>query len=368
MFGNPFAGTVALNGFAVLDVSDFQQRRPDAGYRVMSFLTWDDGSIGAQNALPVTIAGKPYIVMADEAGGGAFGSCAGEVSQRIPAPHRHHRPGPPHDAAEIRLGVAETANCAAMATAPITSNRTTFPDGGVVDTPGPGFFAHSCHYCRVDDVDDARILACNCFAAGLRFWDIHDIANIKEMAYFKAPAQGTKVLPGSQYANSNTTPDFFRYYDWHTSQPSFPKDRGLDAGEGDVWTTAQDNGFMGDPPVLHGHRLASQRLGRDREDDLVHCHGRWRGEDRWSGLGSPGSERRVRHQRGRLHGQHGRHLPRDRDQHRRPHQERRCDGHRHHPGLVRQRRLQLGFRILRRPVPLSACRVAALASEDLPLP
>ncbi len=241
MFGA--GGTAAGNGMAVLDVSDFQQRRPDAGYRVVGRLTWDDGSIGAQNALPVTIAGKPYIVMADEAGGGIFGSCAqGKSANGFPRLIDISDPAHPRTAAEIRLGVAETANCTAMSTAPITSTRTTLADGGVVDNVGPFFFAHSCHYCRVDDVDDARIMACNCFAAGLRFWDIHDIANIKEMAYFKAPAQGTKVIPGSQYANTNTTPGFVRNYDWHTSQPSFPKDRGADAG--DIWTTAQDNGFM----------------------------------------------------------------------------------------------------------------------------
>jgi uncharacterized protein (TIGR03382 family) len=62
------------------------------------------------------------------------------------------------------------------------------------------------------------------------------------MAYFKPPAQGTKVIPGSQYANTNTTPGFVRYYDWATSKPSFPKDRGMTSG--DVWTTSQDNGFM----------------------------------------------------------------------------------------------------------------------------
>jgi uncharacterized protein (TIGR03382 family) len=112
-------------------------------------------------------------------------------------------------------------------------------DGGV--NWQPFFFAHSCHYCNVDDVDDARILACNCFASGLRFWDIHDPANIKEMAYFKPPAQGTKILPGSQYANTSLY-GFARSYDWATSKPSFPKDRGMDAG--DVWTTSQDNGFM----------------------------------------------------------------------------------------------------------------------------
>jgi uncharacterized protein (TIGR03382 family) len=61
------------------------------------------------------------------------------------------------------------------------------------------------------------------------------------MAYYKPPAQGTKALPGSQYANSSAA-TFVRMYDWATSKPSFPKDRGADAG--DVWTTSQDNGFM----------------------------------------------------------------------------------------------------------------------------
>jgi uncharacterized protein (TIGR03382 family) len=140
--------------------------------------------------------------------------------------------------AKVQLGVADPANCAYIATAPITSAR--LADGGV--NIAPGGFGHSCHYCNVDDVDDARILACNCFASGLRFWDIHDITNIKEMAYYKPPAQGTKILPGSQYANRQTPYGFVRSYDWATSKPSFPKDRGADAG--DVWTTSQDNGFM----------------------------------------------------------------------------------------------------------------------------
>ena len=240
MFG--VGGTAAGNGFAVLDVSDFQQRRPDAGYRVVSQITWDDGSIGAQNALPITIAGKPYIVMADEGGGGAAGCASGKSANGFPRLIDVSDPAHPTVAAKIQLGVADPANCADISTAPITSTRTTLADGGVQDNVGPFFFAHSCHYCQVDDADDAKILACNCFAAGLRFFDIHDITNIKEMAYFKPPAQGTKIIPGSQYANTNTTPGFVRYYDWATSKPSFPKDRGMTTG--DVWTTAQDNGFM----------------------------------------------------------------------------------------------------------------------------
>ena len=88
--------TAAQNGFAVLDVSDFQQRRPDAGYRVVGRLTWDHGSIGAQNALPVTIAGKPYIVMADEAGGAIFGFCMQEDQDGFRALNPHLHPATPH--------------------------------------------------------------------------------------------------------------------------------------------------------------------------------------------------------------------------------------------------------------------------------
>ena len=213
---------------------------------MVSQITWDDGSVGAQNALPVTIAGKPYVVMADEGGGGAGvnnANCnAGKSANGFPRLIDISDPANPVVKTKIQLGVADPANCTAIATAPITGTRATLADGGILDTIGPGFFAHSCHYCNVDDVDDAKILACNCFAAGLRFFDIHDPDNVKEMAYFKPPAKGTAVLPGSQNANRQTIPGFFRYYDWATSKPSFPKDRGMDSG--DVWTTAQDNGFM----------------------------------------------------------------------------------------------------------------------------
>jgi uncharacterized protein (TIGR03382 family) len=235
MFGVP-----ANNGFAILDVSDFQQRRANPMYRVVGQTIWDDGSFGAQNALEVTIAGKLYVLVTDEGGGGAGVCAAGKSANGFPRLIDISDPAHPVVAAKIELGVADPANCTAISTAPITSTR--LADGGV--TTQPGVFAHSCHYCNVDNVDDARIAACNCFAAGLRFFDIHDVTNIKEMAYFKPPAQGTKALPGSQYANSSTPPTFVRSYDWATSKPSFPKDRGLDAGQGDVWTTAQDNGFM----------------------------------------------------------------------------------------------------------------------------
>ena len=90
-------------------------------------------------------------------------------------------------------------------------------------------------------LDNATIAACNCFAAGLRFFDISNVSSVKEIAYFKPPAQGTKVLPGSQYAAA-VPATFVRNFDMSASKPSFPKDRA--ATTGDIWTTSHDNGFM----------------------------------------------------------------------------------------------------------------------------
>jgi hypothetical protein len=242
------------NGFAVLDVSDFQQRRPNPQYRVISQLTWNDGSVGAQNALPITINGNPFVLVTDEAGigfEGAAACAAGFAANGFPRLIDISDPTNPQVVAKIMLDVADPANCVHMTAAPVVGTQTVLSDGGVVETTSPYFFGHSCHYCNVDDVDNAKIAACNCFASGLRFFDIHAVqpasagdstSTVKEMAYFKPPAQGAKVLPGSQYSNTNTPASYVRQYDWATSKVSFPKDR--NATSGDVWTTSQDNGFM----------------------------------------------------------------------------------------------------------------------------
>jgi hypothetical protein len=229
------------NGFAVLDVSDFQQRRANPQFRVISQLLWNDGSFGAQNALPITIAGKPYILFSDEAGEGFLGAanCTPGVSANgFPRLIDISDPTKPVVVSKIQIDVADPANCAHMATAPVVATQ--LADGGV--STSPFFFGHSCHYCNVDNVDDAKIAGCNCFASGLRFFDIHDPTNPKEMAYYKPPAQGAKALPASWYANFNSPATYVRQFDWATSKVSFPKDRNDTSG--DVWTTSQDNGFM----------------------------------------------------------------------------------------------------------------------------
>jgi hypothetical protein len=228
MFGT--GATAGQNGLLILDVSDFQGRKgATAAYRVISQLTWDDGSVGAQNALPITIKGKPYILFSDEGDNGATACSQGKAGSGFPRLVDISDQSKPVTVAKIQLDIHDPANCTTAINTPVSSPTSS------------GFFGFSCHYCNVDDADNATIAACNCFAAGLRFFDISNINAIREIAYLKPPAQGAKAMPGSQYANS-TPAGFVRNFDWATSKPSFPKDRGMTSG--DLWTTSQDNGFM----------------------------------------------------------------------------------------------------------------------------
>ncbi len=223
------------NGLVIMDVSDFQSRKANPAYRLISQLRWDDGSVGAQNSLPITIKGKPYILFTDESGGPLAGCSQGKSAAGFPRLIDISDPKNPVTASKLILDIHDPANCTVAATTPVTNATVT--NGNTSSAP----FGFSCHYCNVDDVDNAKIAACNCFAAGLRIFDISNATAPKEVAYLKPSAQGTKALPGSQYANS-AAPTFVRNFDWATSKPSFPKDRGMTSG--DLWTTTQDNGFM----------------------------------------------------------------------------------------------------------------------------
>ena len=221
--GDPAIG----NGLVIMDVSDFQQRKANPAYRVISQVTWDDGSVGAQNALFITIKNKPFILFTDESGGPLSGCAKGKSAAGFPRLIDISDPAKPKTVSKIQLDIHDPANCTTAASTPITTPGTSSP------------FGFSCHYCNVDDQDNAKIAACSCFASGWRFFDISDPAFPREIGYYKPPAQGTKPLAGSQYAGRAT---ITRNFDWATSKPSFPKDRGMTSG--DIWITSQDNGFM----------------------------------------------------------------------------------------------------------------------------
>ncbi len=229
------ANAANTNGLIVLDVSDVQNRVANPQIRVIGSVTWDDGSIVSQNALPVTIAGKRYILFTDELGQTGFAATCPTgpylYAYGVPRLIDISDPANPTVVSKFDMEVSDFTNCATTITTQGTAS-------------GAPSFGASCHYCNVDNVDDAKIAACNCFTAGLRLFDISDPTNPREVGYYKPPAQGTKVLPGSQYANGQPA-TYSRPVDWASSKPSFPKDRGDTSG--DLWTTTQDNGFQ----VIH---------------------------------------------------------------------------------------------------------------------
>ncbi len=109
-------------GLQILDLSEVQARKPLPQVREISRLTWDTMSI-PQNAVPITIDGKPFVMEVDEFSvdepGSEFPGAERPVRRRR-APDRHLR----RDKAAPGVG-----RCGSRSTSPRTarSSRTTRP-------------------------------------------------------------------------------------------------------------------------------------------------------------------------------------------------------------------------------------------------
>src|SRR5262249_7941638 len=62
-------GQADNNRFLILDVTEVQQRKANPNIKVVSVAVWGDGS-GAQHTILIRIAGKQYVIQADEGGSG----------------------------------------------------------------------------------------------------------------------------------------------------------------------------------------------------------------------------------------------------------------------------------------------------------
>ncbi len=219
-------------GLVVLDTSDIAAHKPSPKVKVASTLFWKDGG-QSQYALPVTIAGKSYLVFSQELGSGGSGAASRSAacSQHLPpfgypkiidiSDDRH-----PKEVAKLMLQASDPNNC------PMTMGEATNPA-----------FVYDSHYCNVDDPKDARLLVCSFFEAGLRAFDIRDPFHPREVAYYKPPAQGTRDLPGSnlQKFTSSGGVTLNRTADWVASDVRILKRKN---GSVEVWFTSHDNGFQ----------------------------------------------------------------------------------------------------------------------------
>jgi hypothetical protein len=116
-----------------------------------------------------------------------------------------------------------------------------FSQGVVNDIVGLNIFTYGSHYCSVDNKTNTTTLACGYFNSGIRVFDIRNPEQPKEIAYFNPRsvinAGGPMpASPGSNHVSVNQ---------WRAGGPDWCSAQvHLNASEGTLWTTCQDNGLL----------------------------------------------------------------------------------------------------------------------------
>ncbi|HEY4040163.1 MAG TPA: hypothetical protein VGM15_15190, partial [Burkholderiaceae bacterium] len=220
-----------VDGVLILDVSEVQARVPNPQIREVSHLFWRDGA-QSQMYIAIKIKGERYLVGTDEVGAGGGNNTpnvqaacnAGlplfPMARIIDIRDEAH----PRVASRLLLETHDPANCAAV----------------LPDIVGLSSFTYGSHYCSVDNKRDATTLACAYFNSGLRVFDIRNPRRPREIAYFNPPGVTTPSY-GSQHFNSTVSTSSNTHAgnpDWCSAQLR------LDAREGTLETTCQDNGFL----------------------------------------------------------------------------------------------------------------------------
>jgi hypothetical protein len=216
----------ATNGFMIYDLSDIQDRKPNAQAHLISTFFFKDGSV-AQHTIPVRIHGKPYVIHVDEGGSGGISSPAQEAAAcaagfpPFPMPRIVDVSDPknPTLVSRVMLETHNPANCSQV----------------LPDLTGLSIFTYGSHYCSVDNKHNATTLACGFFNSGIRVFDIRDPRRPREIAYYN-PAGATTVSPGSNHTIANNF--VAGGPDWCSAQVH------LDAKRGTLWSTCQDNGLL----------------------------------------------------------------------------------------------------------------------------
>jgi hypothetical protein len=218
----------ANNGLLVYDLTQVQARMANPQVKLIGSTFWKDGST-AQHTINVKIKGKPYIIFIDEGGSGGINSAAQEqaacAAGLTPFPMARiidmADETKPKIVSKVMLEVHDPANC----------------DKTLPDLTGLLTFTYGSHYCSVDNIHKATVLACGYFNSGIRVFDIRDPIRPREIAYYN-PAGTTTPSAGANH---------YRTGGWLT-QPGGPDwcnaQVHMDAEQGTLWTTCQDNGLL----------------------------------------------------------------------------------------------------------------------------
>jgi hypothetical protein len=192
----------------ILDTSEIQARKPKPNpqAREISRLTWKNASI-PQNAIPFTRDGKPYVLEFDEYTQGTTspsGDADAVGAARIIDISDERQP---RVVSNLRLQVNQAADHKAAGGDPGTFS------------PAQGYAAH---YCNIPTRSNPRIVACSFIASGLRVFDISDLRDPKEIAYYVAPEYPATEngYDGSNYAMSQPAFAPKRHEIWYTDGAS----------------------------------------------------------------------------------------------------------------------------------------------------
>ena len=196
------SGDGGFTGLTILDVSQVQNRVLNPQVSIVSRLTWSNVST-PQNATPFTVAGHKYLLEDDE-----FGSGANIGAARI-------------------IDIEDETNPFVVSNLRLAVNEASAQGPDLEADPGNGadqpFQGYQAHYCDMPSRVDPYIIACTFIMSGLRVFDIRDIANPVEVAYFNKP-----LLP------SQTSP---RSGSFAMSAPAY------DEATHDIWYTDGNSGF-----------------------------------------------------------------------------------------------------------------------------
>ncbi|MFT5222461.1 MAG: hypothetical protein ACI867_000764 [Glaciecola sp.] len=195
-------------GMVILDTTEIQERVANPTVTEISRLDWTARSI-PQSVEPFTSNGGKYLMEIDE-----YGSCGDTGAGRIIDVNDEANP---FVLSNLRLEVHNPENF-----------------DTICDDPGAGSAAqgYGGHYCSLPTRVDPTIIACSMIISGLRIFDITDVANPVEVAYFNAPVQDrpafSSQLTGGQFEASN----------WAMSAPAYVPERN------EIWYSDFNQGFF----------------------------------------------------------------------------------------------------------------------------
>lgn len=222
----PVTPDKAANGLLIYDLSEIQSRKPNPQVRLVGKYLFNDGG-GAQHTIPVKIGGKPYVVFVDETGPAGF-VFATDL-------HKAADAGLPVFPMARIIDISDETNPVVVSKLGLETHDPKNFNAVIPDLTGLGIFMYGSHYCSVDNKEKATTLACGYFNSGIRVFDIRDPVHPKEIAYYN-PAGTTTASVGSNHATIGQ---------WRAGGPDWCSAQvHLDADNGTLWTTCQDNGFL----------------------------------------------------------------------------------------------------------------------------